>query len=137
MTAPRAYLPAGTNARRDRGEGLFVARERVESPYFTCTPAGDVWRLTPTEALLREYEGEAPQSALSRTFLRFRGLVVEKESLSLFCEAAKLLEAPERARLAALERALRQRAAACLRTGGGGGLYACAVMLDHLKGEEI
>ena len=137
MTAPRAYLPAGTNARRDRGEGLFVIRERVESPYFTCAPAGDVWRLTPTEALLREYEGGAPQSALSRTFQRFRDLVVEKESLSLFCEAAKLLEAPERARLAALDRALRQRAAACLRTGGGGGLYACAVMLDHLKGEEI
>ena len=137
MTAPRAYLPAGVNARRDRGEGLFVVRERVESPYFACAPAGDVWRLIPTEALLREYEGEALQSALSRTFLRFRGLSVEKESLSLFCEAAKLLEAPERARLAALERALRQRAAVRLRTGGGGGLYACAVMLDHLKGEEI
>ena len=135
MTAPRAYLPAGTNARRDRGEGLFVARERVESPYFACAPAGDVWRLIPTEALLREYEGEATQSALARTGLRLRGLSVEKESLSLVCEAAKLLEAPERARLAALERALRQRAAVRLRTGGGGGLYACATMLDFIKGE--
>ena len=136
MTAPRAYLPAGVNARRDRGEGLFVARERVESPYFTCVPVGGLWRLTPTETLLREYdEKEAPQSALSRTFLRFRGLPVEKESLSLFCEAAKLLEAPERARLVVLDKALRQRAAVCLRTGGGGGLYACAMMLDHLKGD--
>ena len=135
MTAPRACLPPGVNARRDRGEGLFVVRERVESPYFACAPAGDVWRLTPTEALLREYELEAPQSALSRTFLRFRGLPVEKESVSLFCEAAKLLEAPERARIVALDRTLRQRAAVCLRTGGGGGLYACAMMLDHLKGD--
>ena len=135
MTAPRAYLPASVNARRDRGEGLFVARERVESPYFTCVPVGGLWRLTPTETLLREYEKEAPQSALSRTFLRFRGLPVERESLSLFCEAAKLLEAPERARLAALDKALRQRAAVCLRTGGGGGLYACATMLDFIKGE--
>ena len=71
MTAPRAYLPASVNARRDRGEGLFVARERVESPYFACAPAGDVWRLTPTEALLREYELEAPQSDV---FLEQRGL---------------------------------------------------------------
>ena len=31
--------------------------------------------------------------------------------------------------------ALRQRAAVCLRTGGGGGLYACATMLDFIKGE--
>ena len=30
---------------------------------------------------------------------------------------------------------LRQRAAVCLRTGGGGGLYACATMLDFIKGE--
>ena len=137
MTAPRACLPPSVNARRDRGEGLFVARERVESPYFTCVPVGGLWRLTPTETLLREYEKEAPQSDLSRTFLRFRGLPVERESLFLFCEAAKLLEAPERARLVVLDKTLRQRAAVCLRTGGGGGLYACAVMLDHLKGEEI
>ena len=27
MTAPRAYLPAGVNARRDRGEGLFIVRD--------------------------------------------------------------------------------------------------------------
>lgn len=135
MTSPRACLPPGVNARRDRGEGLFVVRERVESPYFTCAPAGDVWRLIPTEALLREYEGEAPQSDLSRTFLRFRGLPVERESLFLFCEAAKLLEAPERARIAALDKALRQRASVCLRTGGGGGLYACATMLDFIKGD--
>ena len=136
MTAlPRAYLPPGLNVRRDRGGGLFITREAVQSPWFACERAGDVWRLTPTEALLREYEEEAPQSALSRTFRRFRGLPVEKESLSIFCEAAKLLEAPERARLTALGKALRQRAAVCLRTGGGGGLYACAMILDLRKGE--
>lgn len=136
MTAPRAYLPPGVDARRDRGEGLFVAREAVQSPYFACERAGGLWRLTPTQALLREYEQEAPQSALARTFLRFRGLDVEAESIALFCGAAKLLEAPERARLAALDKALRQRAAACLRTGGGGGLYACAAMMDMIGGEN-
>lgn len=135
MTAPRAYLPAGVNARRDRGEGLFVAREKVESPYFTCVPLGGVWRLTPTEALLREYEKDAPQDALARTFWRFRGLPVEAESVSLFCTAAKLAEAPERARIASLDKALRQRAAVCLREGGGGGLYACAMMLNWIGGK--
>ena len=137
MTAPRAYLPAGLDARRDRGEGLFVAREWVESPYFACARAGGLWRLTPTQALLREYEKAEPKDALSRTFLRFRGLPVEQESVFLFCEAAKIAEVPECGRLAALNRALRQRAAVCLREGGGGGLYACAAMLYQIGGERI
>ena len=133
MTPPRSYLPPGLDARRDRGSGLFVARERVESPWFSCERTGDVWRLLPTQALLREYERLEPADALSRTFLRFRGLRVEAEGLALFCEAAKLAEAPEKARLAALERTVRQRAAVCLRAGGGGGLYACAAMMSHIK----
>lgn len=134
MTPPRAYLPPGLSARRDRGAGLFIAREAVKSPWFSCERAGTAWRLTPTQALVREYERNEPADALARTFLRFRCLPVEAESLALFCEAAKLAEAPEKARLAALEKAVRRQAAVCLRRGGGGGLYACSTMLSYIIG---
>ena len=138
MTAlPRAYLPPGANARRDRGGGLFILRHALDSPWFSCESAGGIWRLAPTAALVREYERPEPANAFARTFLRFRGLPVEAESLSLFCEAAKLAEAPEGTRIAALDKAVRQRAATCLRKGGGGGgLYACATMLNLIGGNR-
>ena len=76
-------------------------------------------RLAPTARLVREYERPEPANAFARTFLRFRGLPVEAESLSLFCEAPQNLpEAPEGTRIAALDKAVRQRAATCLRKGG-------------------
>ena len=135
-TLPRAYLPSGLNARRDRGEGLFITREAVQSPWFACERAGGVWRLWPTAALVAQYERTEPPDALSRTFLRFRGLPVEAESLALFCEGAKLAEAPEKARSAALDKAVRQRAAVCMRLGGGGGLFACTILLNLIGGNR-
>lgn len=137
MTAlPRAYLPPEMNLRRDRGEGLFVAREAVRSPWFACERTGAFWRLRPTAALVAQYERDEPPDALSRAFLRFRGLPVDAESLALFCEGAKLAEAPEKARIAAFDKAVRQRAAICMRLGGGGGLYACAILLNLIGGNR-
>ena len=137
MTAmPRAYLPPGLNAQRDRGGGLFITREAVQSPWFACERAGEVWRLWPTAALVAQYERVEPPDALSRTFLRFRGLPDEAESRVLFCEGAKLAETPEKARIAALNKAVRQRAAVCMRLGGGGGLFACAILLNLIGGNR-
>ena len=67
---------------------------------------------------------------------RFRGLPIEAESLALFCEGTKLAEAPEKARIAALNKAVRQRAAVCMRLGGGGGLFACAILLNLIGGNR-
>ena len=137
MTAmPRAYLPPGLNAQRDRGGGLFITREAVQSPWFACERAGEVWRLWPTAALVAQYERAEAPDALARTFLRFRGLPIEAESLALFCEGTKLAEAPEKARIAALNKAVRQRAAVCMRLGGGGGLFACAILLNLIGGNR-
>ena len=137
MTAmPRAYLPPGLNAQRDRGGGLFITREAVQSPWFVCERAGEVWRLWPTAALVAQYERAEAPDALARTFLRFRGLPIEAESLALFCEGTKLAEAPEKARIAALNKAVRQRAAVCMRLGGGGGLFACAILLNSIGGNR-
>ena len=131
----RGLFPGGGACKRDRGPGLYVAPTRADTPYFTCVPLKQGFRLLPTPALLALVESRAPDpgSALLRSFSRFRGLEVEHESLLLFAEGAKLWEAPEPTRLIRWERALRRRAAACMRLGGGGGLYSCALLEEELR----
>ncbi len=135
--AIRELLPAGACVRRDRGQGLYIAPVRIESAHFTSEPAGALWRVYPAEALLCLFEAGEPSSPLERSMARFRGLPIERESLSLFAAAAKLIEAPEPARAQALDRAIRRRAALAMRTGGGGGLYACAAALNKVEVDAL
>lgn len=133
MTA-REFLPAGVRALRDRGQGLYLSRERVHSPYFVCAPRGDWWVLTPAPALTAVLERREPFDALTRSLARFRGLDPDARELALLCAALKLAEKPRADDAAALERALRAHAALCLRNkAGGGGLYACAVVLQQAR----
>ena len=61
----------------------------------------------------------------------------DRENLSLFARAAKLLDGhPSPGEVEALDRELRQRAAEALRGGCGGGLYACAILLSMLNDKE-
>lgn len=132
--SPRRFLPEGARAKRDRGAGLYVSDAPVDSPFFDCRPLKRGWRLLPAPELLGALEAEAgePSGALLRSLARFRGMAAEPESIALFCEGAKLLEAPEPSRMDAWDMRLRRRAAVCLRAGGGGGLYACALLQKEL-----
>lgn len=135
MRSPvRAYLPPNAHVKRDRGNGLFIAQEIIHSPYFLSKPIEGGWRLYPTSALIGEFEIPEPKDTLCRTLLRFRGLAPGEAETALFCLAAKLLESPEPSRVRALDKAIRQRAAVCMRSGGGGGLYACAMLLNCIGG---
>jgi len=135
VTAIRALLPEGARVRRDRGPGIFVSKQPVESPHFRSEPHGNLWRLFPAQRLFDEFERDDPDGALTRSLERFRGIPADEASAALFSEALKLSEAPEPARIEALDRAIRRRAAACLRSGGGGGLYACAAAFKKIGGD--
>lgn len=138
--AARAALPEGAFLRRDRGEGLFVTdaalrrpgldwraaleaagfeARRLENGLIALRP-GAAW----PEALAAAHPD--PPDFLCRTLKRFDG-PPEPESLALFAAGVKVLDGGPDA--AAWERRLRQRAAVCLRRGGGGGLYACGLVL--------
>ena len=106
MTAIRALLPEGARVRRDRGPGIFVSKQPVESPHFRSEPHGNLWRLFPAQRLFDEFERDDPDGALTRSLERFRGIPADEASAALFSEALKLSEAPEPARIEALDRAI-------------------------------
>lgn len=133
-TAAQSQLPEGAFLRRDRGEALFVTDAPRRGGGIDWTAAGFLCReenslahLTPDGCWLDQLEAQFPEppDALCEGFKRFSGAATT-ESLLLFARAMKRLDggAPD----PGYNRALRQRAAVCLRRGeGGGGLYACAI----------
>ena len=141
--AARKALPGAAFLQIDRGGGLFAAGFGQESPGdgwadalakagFSTVPHGRILRLAPDARWLEVLAAAWPDPPdyLCRTLRRFDG-PADAESLVLFALGAKgLYGMPD----PAFERRLRQRAAVCLRAGGGGGLYACALLL-HLLNE--
>lgn len=136
--AARDTLPRDAFLRIDRGEGLFVAGWGQDPPEagwagalvaagFSAVPDGRVMRLAPAARWLEMLAAAWPEPPdfLCQTLRRFDG-PPDADSLSLFALGAKgLYGMPD----PTFERRLRQRAAVCLRAGGGGGLYACALLL--------
>ncbi len=154
--AAASALPRGAFLRRDRGGALFVTDAPRLAPGgdwtraliaagFRCEAQSGLIRLWPDAGWLVRLEAGCPDppDALCEGLVRFRGLAPEAESLALFARGARALEAREGG--AAFERALRQRAAACLRLNRtepdkpirGGGLYACALLNSIIKKEDI
>ena len=143
--AARSALPDGAFLRRDRGDALFVTdaprlgagaswREALARAGFLCEESGALARITPGSAWLKALEAEhpVPPDALCKSLMRFAGLAPDAESLRLFALGARLLDGEmDDGRF---ERALRRRAAECLRLNAGrtepcgGGLYACALL---------
>ena len=134
--AARAVLPAGAFLRRDRGDGLFVTdaprldgrcEEALRAAGFEVEEIGGLLRISPAACWLTSLMDAwpAPPDFLCGTLKRFRG-APERESLALFARGAKLLlgEPDDHS----FDRQLRQRAAVCLRAGGGGGLYGCGIL---------
>lgn len=153
--AAASALPEGAFLRRDRGDALFVSNAprlcadgdwtlALNRAGFCCEVSGGLLRLWPDGTWLARLEAEYPQppDALCEGLSRFAGLAPEAGSLALFALGAKALEAG--AGGAAYDKALRQRAALCLRLNRtepdqptrGGGLYACALLNFIIKEEE-
>ena len=146
--AAAAPLPPGAFLRRDRGDALFVTdaprlRPQADWPRvftgagFLCARRGELICLMPDAGWLRRLESAFPEppDQLCATLRRFAGRSPDGASLGLFALGARALDGGEGG--ARFDRALRRRAAECLRLGRdavdapGGGLYACA-LLDHL-----
>lgn len=140
--AALGLLPEGAFLRRDRGAALYVtdAPRRGgtadwRSAGFLCREAGGLLRLTPDDRWLRRLEALYPEppDPLCAALKRFSG-PVDPEVLRLFARGVKPLDGGADDPL--YDRALRRRAALCLRTHDpGGGLYACA-LLNHLIEKE-
>lgn len=137
--AARAALPPRAFLKRDRGSALFITNAPVFDPALSTVPGfraerqGALLRLTPDESWIQRLERRRtdPPDHLSLSLMRFRGRDVPPENLMLFVQGAKLADAGSAAtpaEAAAYSRALRQRAAAALRLGSGGGLYAAAIL---------
>jgi len=142
----RPVLPQGAFLRRDM-RGLYVtdAPRRgagedagaVEALGFRVECAGGLWRITPDRALWDAFEARccAPRGDLSRSLARFRGIAPTREGLRLFGEGTRLLEASTPAERAAYAKAVRQRAAAALRTAPEG-LFALGCIAEELEMER-
>ena len=152
--AARAALPAGAFLRRDRGDGLFIIdaprrcpdgdwRPALREAGFAVETRDGLACLSPAPIWLKKLEARFPEppDAFCASLFRFAGLAPETESLMLFALGARTLDGGDGNE--GFNRALRQRAAECLRLNAnrpegptcGGGLYACA-LLHHLIEEE-
>lgn len=145
----RPLLPAGAFLRRDRGDGLYV----TNAPAFGAGRAValaleslgycvslDESRLgmvpAPWRLLALEANHSLPPDAFAASLKRFAGLPVSKEAPALFAQGIKALEAGGSG-AAAWEKRLRQAAALAMRQGGGGGLYACALVRWDLAERKV
>ena len=129
----RARLPEGAYLKRDRGDALLVTDFDGEVEGFVRIPRGKLTALLPLPERILRYESEfsAPVGAFSASLLRFRGQTAGEGNVLLFTRGVKLFDGAA-AEFAAFDRAVRQTAAAALRTGDGGGVYALALLRDEL-----
>lgn len=132
----RAALPARAFLRRDRGEALFVTDAprhgwTGEVPGFCMTESGGLARLYIKEETMRECAFSSDKMAQS--LVRFQDAPADREVIALFAEGIKILEAPSEKGYLLYDKKVRQAAAVALRTGNGGGLYACALVLAEIK----
>ena len=137
----QAYLPEKACLQRDRGGGLYVTREcerigALAAEGFRVEKRGQLLVLTPEACwagVLTEWLDM--QSGFMREMEKLRLRDALPEDRELWIRAVKLLEDGNAAEN--YEKALRQRAAVCLRRGEGGGLlHDCAACLAYVKGES-
>ena len=129
-------------ALRDRGDGLFfgVPREGAEAPRgYRIEKREAGVALYPLPELLetaRAYAGEG-STELTRLMETMRGRAAGEDEMRLWSEGVKRLGERTGAReIARDEKKVRQTAAACMRRGGGGAMWACAMCLEAVGGKE-
>ena len=125
-----AQLPEGPYLRRERGTALYVTNAPAkgwagEIEGFSVDVQGAIARLSVIPDILEKCD-YAPDR-LACELESFRG--TSAEAAEIFSECMKCIEAPERALWDKCDRRIRQAAAVALRSGGGNGLYYCALAL--------
>ena len=133
----RPALPAGAFLKRDRGEALYITDAprkggMADVPGFVVDAQGDLARIYIDEEkldMLADQLGFVPD-ALARELSRFTG--GSPQAARLFSDILKALDAGDGG-YAELDKRLRQQAAVALRSGGGEGLYYCAMALAALR----
>lgn len=125
-----AHLPEGAFLRRDRGSALYVTNAPAkgwsgEIPGFSVEITGAIAHIAPLGETMEKC-GYAPDR-FADELERFRG--ASAEALEIFIECVKCAESPDEAQFAKCDRRVRQAAAKALRSGGGEGLYYCALAL--------
>lgn len=148
--AAQALSGSGAFLRVDRGNALYLtdlprrapdalgeAARRLMEAGLDIRPVGTLFYLTPNGAARAQLNGwvESMLGApgeLAASLQPLTSRAAEPEEDALWLWEVKLLELGARpGERRACEDALRRRAAVCLRTGrGGGGLYACARLLE-------
>ncbi|MDO4739654.1 MAG: hypothetical protein Q4A66_03220 [Eubacteriales bacterium] len=123
--------------RRDRAEGLYIARGPLPAhPFFSQTARGEHIVLLPTQAACGALSQALP-TARRPGFAPFTGRPFGQEDALLLARAVKLLETGgSAAELFSLERSLRQYAAVLLRTkatDAGGALPLCMRIVETLR----
>lgn len=141
-------LPTGSFLRRDRKDALFITdavrimplvnwAERLADAGFRVQEADGLLRLWPDATWLRAIAVDFPDPPdfFTASFYRFDTLAPDEESFQLFALGMRILDG-DRDLISIYERRLCQCAAVHLRTGGGGGLYACALLSYLIKRSE-
>ncbi|MBR6767581.1 MAG: hypothetical protein IKM02_06490 [Clostridia bacterium] len=138
-----SLLPPGAFLKRDRDHALFITNaprivpgrnwaEILSEAGFYAEENSGLIRLTPGSEWLSRLEKDYPEPPdfLCRSLMRFRGEAHEGETLALFSLGLRILDGDN---APGYEQRLRKHAAVCLRSGGGGGLYACAILNSLMK----
>ena len=137
-----------SGVRRDRGAGLYLAKERrafsdAECPaWLHAEERSDGWlALMPTDTGLRVLENWLmKRAATEETYLRFRERAFSPLDTALLFEGLKKMEAgASQGEISAYRMAVAARAAVLLRKKcelEGGGLYICALMI-HVMEETL
>ena len=148
-SAARAALPPDALLRLDRGEALYVTdaprrdreiwprcAEALAASGFDIREANGLARLAPGARWLTALGAARPDPPdfLSASLYRFAGQAATPQALSLAARALRRLSGDKNAR--GLSRELRRQAAVALRTSRGGGLYACALLINAIEEEE-
>lgn len=141
IAAPDAFL------RWARGDALFVSDAVRKTPdtaaveselkqyFYTSRIEKNLLHISPAPVKVCAFEAFSfPEiTPFLRGFTAFRGREPDETTIMLFSEGLKLCAVRSgAAAVANYEKRVRQRAALALRTGGGGGLFACAQMIEYL-----
>lgn len=136
----REALPERAFLRRDRGDALFVSDAPRWGAFdvpecFDYEVRDGLLRLWPSPACVAAFAARHPDPPdfFCETLKRFCSQPVEAADLRLFAQGLRFLDGAADA--GDFERRLRQRAAVCLRDPARrpGGLYACGLLLHHIK----
>lgn len=130
----RPYLPEDAFLRRDRGNGMYVTNAPAKGwsgtvPGFSVEVKGAVACISILPETMCSCDFEPDR--LATELERFKGH--SDNAAFIFMECMKCVEAPDNVEYEKCDRRVRQAAATAMRTGGGEGLYYCALALAEAR----